>query len=220
MNVTEEQAKLAPRNVFWVYFYKANGIMCKTIFGSLYKLSQPYKLTKTKWIIVWVIMILISGCSQVSAPSVIEPTANGSESGYPSVQESYPGPASEGVQSTVQGSVSAYPAPNASIKQGPEFKINAPVRSTDKQISGTGPANVPIKLLNITQSGATIAESKIGDDGSFTIDVSGGFIAGDRIAVSLGNTQGTDINPNDFISGPGYQDFPFIGVIFDSVLVE
>jgi hypothetical protein len=104
--------------------------------------------------------------------------------------------------------------------QGPQFTINTPVNASDAQVTGKGPAGVPIKLINMSKSSELIGEVTIGSDGAFTVDASSKLIAGDRIALMLGNTAGTKFNPNDFISGPGYQDYPLIGVTFASTVVQ
>lgn len=177
--------------------------------------------TIAKWLIIGIIGLVISGCSQAAAPNVVQTSPSVTDSGYPVAQEAYPDPAaSVGAQAAAQASTDAYPDPAASVKQGPAFAINEPIKSTDTRISGTGPANVPIKIVNLTQGGSSVSETKIGADGTFTVDAAGSFGAGDRIAIMLGDTQGTNINREDFLSGPGYQDWPLVGILFDSVLVQ
>ncbi len=184
-------------------------------------LSVLSKRIIAKCLLLSFIALLVSGCSQAAAPNVVQTSPGVTNEGYPAAQaSSYPGPgASQAAHTAAQGA-DGYPAPDASVRQGPQFTLNEPIKATDTQISGTGPANVPIKLLNMTQAGSLITETTIGTDGTFNVNVNGGFGAGDRIAITLGDTQGTVINPSDFVSGPGYQDFPLIGIVFDSVLVE
>jgi len=94
------------------------------------------------------------------------------------------------------------------------------VRASDAQVTGKGPAGVPVKLINVARSSEVIGETTIGSDGVFTIKVPAKLIAGDRIALVLGNTAGTKFNQNDFLSGPGYQDYPLVGILFASTVVE
>ncbi len=94
------------------------------------------------------------------------------------------------------------------------------MKSTDVEVSGSGPAGVPIKLIDIPSGGETIAENTIGTDGTFKLDVSGKLVAGNTIALKLGSVEGTKWNPDSFLSGPGYSDMPFVGTIFDSTVVE
>jgi len=94
------------------------------------------------------------------------------------------------------------------------------VRASDAQVTGKGPAGVPVKLVNVARSAEVIGETTISNDGVFSVNVASKLIAGDRIALMLGNTAGTKFNPNDFISGPGYEDYPLVGVLFVSTVVQ
>jgi hypothetical protein len=135
------------------------------------------------------------------------PTATGA---YPAPDSAYPAP------SAVQGA-DGYPAP---LPQGPKFTIDTPVRVSDAQVTGKGPAGVPVKLINVARSSEVIGETTIGSDGVFTVKVASKLIAGDRIALMLGNTAGTKFDQKDFLSGPGYQDYPLVGILFASTVVE
>lgn len=149
---------------------------------------------------------LLAACGQQPAlsPNAAVNVTTPVAMGYPA-PDAYPNP--------------SYPSP-ASTLQGPKFTINKPVKATDTQITGTGPAGVPIRLIDVTQAGEVIAITTIRDDGSFSFDVAGKLVAGHRVALTLGDTTGTTFNPVDFISGPGYQDFPLIGILFDSAYIE
>jgi len=81
-------------------------------------------------------------------------------------------------------------------------------------------AGVPLKLVDMTSNGDTLATTTIGGDGSFTFDVGGKLTAGNRIGLVLGETAGTKFDRNDFIRGPGYMDTAFIGIVFASTEVE
>jgi hypothetical protein len=94
------------------------------------------------------------------------------------------------------------------------------VRASDAQVTGKGPAGVPIKLVNVARSGELIGETTIGSDGTFTISVPSKLTVGDRIALMLGNTAGTNVDPNDFLRGPGYQDYPLIGILLTNTAVQ
>ncbi|MDQ2999060.1 MAG: Ig-like domain-containing protein, partial [Chloroflexota bacterium] len=111
----------------------------------------------------------------------------------------------------------AYPSP---VSQGPQFTLNTPVRAADAQVTGKGPAGVPVKLISVARSGELIGETTIDNDGAFNVKVSTKLIAGDRIALMLGNTAGTKFDPKDFLSGPGYEDYPLVGVLLSSTVVE
>jgi hypothetical protein len=175
-----------------------------------------------RFLILILLGILLAACDQSpgTVPTATRPTPVGSTQApasgatatgdYPAPEGAYPAPATAQI-------IDGYPAPGT---QGPEFKLNLPVRASDAQVTGTGPAGVPIKLVNVTRSGELIGETTIGTDGAFSISIPSKLIAGDRIALMLGNTTGTNVDPNDFISGPGYQDYPLVGIMFASAVVE
>ncbi|MCS6839957.1 MAG: hypothetical protein RMJ54_14340 [Roseiflexaceae bacterium] len=104
--------------------------------------------------------------------------------------------------------------------QGPPFTIDGPVTAAGGVITGSGPAGVPIRIVNITRGAEDIATTTIGPDGRFRATIAGRVSPGDRIGIMLGDTRGTQFKREDFLSGPGYQDIPFIGVVFASILVE
>lgn len=154
---------------------------------------------------------LVAACGQQPAlsPTAAVGVPTPDAASYPAPNAAYPNPTAPLV----------YPGP-APVSQGPKFTINKPVKASDIQVTGTGPAGVPIRLIDVTQSGKVIAITTIRDDGSFSFDVAGKLVAGHRVALVLGDTTGTSFNPSDFISGPGYQDFPLIGILFDSAYIE
>ena len=179
-----------------------------------------------RWIIVFILgTLLLTGCDTLSstaptlspaASPVSTNTAAGTQvattpNAYPAPQGAYPAPQSS-------DSADAYPAPTQ--KQGPKFTLNEPIKVTDSQVSGTGPGGVTIKLIDITSGGQNLGETTIRADGNYTFDVAGKIKTGDWLAVQLGSSQSAGINPDDFLSGPGYQDTPFVGIIFVSAHVQ
>jgi len=179
-----------------------------------------------RWIIVFALgMLLLTGCDTLSSTAPTPPSAatpgstNKAEpaqtattpNAYPAPQGAYPAP--EGT-----ASAGAYPAPT--LKQGPKFTINEPIKAADSQVSGTGLSGVTIKLIDITNGGQNLNETTVGADGSYTFDVAGKLKVGDWLAIQLGSSQSAGINPQDFLAGPGYQDTPFVGIIFVSAHVQ
>ena len=175
-----------------------------------------------RFLLLALLGILLVACDQAATPKPVAtqsaqsgatqlPVSGATATGaYPAPNSAYPAPSAA---QTVDG----YPAPSA---QGPRFTLDEPVKVSDVQVTGKGPADVPIKLIDMTRSSELLGEATIGSDGVFTIKVSSKLVAGDRIALMLGNTAGTKFNPGDFISGPGYQDYPLIGVTFASTVVQ
>jgi hypothetical protein len=121
---------------------------------------------------------------------------------------------------------SGYPAPSAGgyptplpYPEGPEFTIDEPVQATDTEVTGSGPEGVPIELINITKNGAVIGRTTIEEDGTYTIAIDDEIGPRQMIGLQLGNIEGTDLDINDFMVGPGYVEYPFVGKVFTSTLV-
>jgi len=155
-----------------------------------------------RWFLLLALAALLVSCD--TAPVAPAPTA--------------PAPgATQGSGATPQA---GYPAPQEKLPQGPKFTLKIPVKASDAQVTGSGMAGVPLKLVDMTSNGDTLATTTIGGDGSFTFDVGGKLTAGNRIGLVLGETAGTKFDRNDFIRGPGYMDTAFIGIVFASTEVE
>jgi len=170
-----------------------------------------------RWIIVFALgMLLLTGCDTLSSTAPTPQSTSTAQittapNAYLAPQDAYPAP-----QSTA--SASAYPAPT--LKQGPKFTINEPIKGSDSQVTGTGLSGVTIKLIDITNGGQNLSETTVGADGSYKFDVAGKLKVGDWLAIQLGSSQSSGVNPQDFLTGPGYQDIPFVGIIFVSAHVQ
>ena len=177
-----------------------------------------------RFLLLFLLGILLVACDQAATPKPVatQPAQSGATqqpvggatatSAYPAPDSAYPAP-------TVAQGADGYPPPSA-LTQGPQFTLNTPVRASDAQVTGKGPVGVPIKLINVARSSEVIGETTIGNDGVFTVKVPAKLISGDRIALMLGNTAGTKFDPKDFLSGPGYQDYPLVGILLASTVVE
>lgn len=179
-----------------------------------------------RWYIVIVLAgTLLTACSEAPAPANT-PGPDASPAATPSPDSSapvptYPEPAyPEPAYPEPAAITSGYPAPTEIPPQGPEFNINTPVNASDIQVTGTGPADVPVRLIDLTKGGEILGETTINSDNTFTFDVGEEMQAGDRIGLILGTVEGTAFTREDFLRGPGYVDMPFVGVVFDMTIVE
>jgi len=111
------------------------------------------------------------------------------------------------------------PLDPATLPQGPLFTISLPLKAGDLVAQGTGEAGVPLRVVNVTQMASTLGQGTIGPDGKFEIRLAQPLVQGDRIGLMIGDLTGTRFQPTDFLSGPGYWDMPYIGVVFTSTLV-
>jgi hypothetical protein len=141
-------------------------------------------------------------------------------------------PAGEAAAQTTDG----YPAPQAAqapatsggypaaptevvIPEGPAFTIDEPVTSQTQTVTGTGPSGVPIRLVNITRNAEELGRTVIGDDGTFSFTVSD-LPSGENLGLMIGDLEGTEFQPIQFLRGPGYEDIPQLGILFDQVPIQ
>ncbi len=80
---------------------------------------------------------------------------------------------------------------------GPDFSINTPLTTSDTVVTGTGPAGVPIILIDASEMGELLGSTVIGEDGTFEFELSENLTEKHQIGIQLGDLTGTDLNAND-----------------------
>lgn len=170
-------------------------------------------MIKYRFMIVIVCLFLL-GMSACQSADIEATTPLPDEEAYPSFTEEKGYPAVDD---------SGYPVasePNLTFPQGPEFEISEPVAAGDTVVSGTGPANVPLKLVDVSQVGEILAETVIEEDGTFTFDLDEPLTARHLIGLQLGDLSGTDLIEADFLYSDTYYVRPLVGILFDMVTVQ
>jgi len=169
-----------------------------------------------------VLTTFIIGCTSISTPTpsteeIITSTQNLEAypiSGYPSPEGSeigYPAFPSFVAES-------AYPivTPTKDPKMnGPKFEINKPVFGGSKVVTGTGPANVPIILIDVTEMGTFLGQTTIDENGDFIFNLDEELVSYNAIGLQIGDLSETNLNYEDFIYSEDYIDRPLIGIVFD-----
>jgi len=105
-------------------------------------------------------------------------------------------------------------------KVGPDFNINEPVKTGDTIVTGTGPAGVPIQLINISEIDVVLGETVINDVGTFMFELDKPLEINVSIGIKLGNISNTSLKEEDFLYNDNYYERPYIGVLFDIVYVQ
>jgi hypothetical protein len=161
------------------------------------------------------------------AALVPTPTTVAINSAYPtplaSYSSSYPAPGLSGYAQPDK----SYPAPSASPtpRKGVEvmlvpFRIQKPVQAGATQVTGTGPANVPVTLANLSLMGEILGETTIQPDCTYTIQLSKPLEKNTWIGITFSNLKGTQWVPNDFLNpafrSEGAQQIPQVGFFFDT----
>ena len=103
------------------------------------------------------------------------------------------------------------------------FAITRPVREGDTVVRGSGPAGVPVLLVDVTFMGQNLAQTVIGPDGTFEVTLNP-LETNHRIGLMLGELAGTAWSDASF-QDPGYNgtqamQVPQVGFLFDTAFVE
>lgn len=104
-------------------------------------------------------------------------------------------------------------------KQAPDFTIDVRVLAGARQVSGSGPPNVPIRLVDVTEAGQELATTVVGVDGRFVFSLSDPLVAGHSVGLQIGDLTGTQFSYEDFVYSDRYYDRPSIGILFDMASV-
>jgi hypothetical protein len=112
--------------------------------------------------------------------------------------------------------------PGTPVKVVP-FRINKPVVDGATEVSGTGPADIPITLADITMYGDILGQTTIKSDGTFAFNLSQPIGKGHLIGVALSDLKGTKWVASNF-NDPGFRGddpnlVPLVGYFFDTVQV-
>jgi len=170
---------------------------------------------KKNILLVLICLCLLSACitnqtvQEESSPDTDAYPASSEEEGYP-------------VTEVIIKADEGYPVsePDLGYEQGPEFHINLPVSTGDQSVTGTGPAGVPIILIDVSDVGIPLGETTIEDDGTFTFTLDQLLQSGHMIGLQLGDIEGTGLEQSDFLYSETYYERPLIGILFDLVTVE
>jgi hypothetical protein len=168
-------------------------------------------------IISWIVLLLLAGCNPKS-PDAVPVTEPGDDGVPEGIEEESGYPVSPPMEMPEEG----YPIAEieSEFPQGPEFIIDRPVKASDSTVSGTGPAGVPIKLIDVSEVGVVLAETTINADGTFTFTLQDPLQSGHSIGLQLGDVENTDFNPDDFLYSDTYYERPLVGILFDLLVVE
>jgi len=103
------------------------------------------------------------------------------------------------------------PESESALRRGPDFYID-PLAAGDTSVSGTGPANIKINIVDVSWGGNVIGTGPIGLDGKFIIDVPP-IEGGNRIGIMLADLNESGLKYEDFQNNEHYQDLPMVGLL-------
>ena len=170
-------------------------------------------------ITIWITMacVVLAGCAAPVSPTLV-----------PSAVTAYPAAGGAAKPTSLPASTeSAYPVDAAPVSPLPEgvkpLTIVKPVVAGATQVTGTGPAGVPIVLQDVTFMGANLSVTVVREDGTFVFELPP-LERGHRIGVALGVLEGTRWKAEDFES-PAYRgtepmQVPSVGFYYDTAMVR
>jgi hypothetical protein len=108
-------------------------------------------------------------------------------------------------------------------RQAVPIRLNRPVVEGATEVTGTGPASLPILLQDVTFMGGKLADAVISPDGTFVFKVAP-LEKNHRIGVAVGDLTGTSWRAEDFDNslywGPESMMVPQVNFYYDTSLVN
>jgi hypothetical protein len=162
-------------------------------------------------IFVLVLAATIAGCGKKDGEPTPEPAR-------PTASESPLSPI------PAPGSESPLPASPLAAADSPiapqvmeQFKLDKPIKAGAMEVSGRGPAGIPLQAVDITSGGEILGTGVIADDGSFVIKLGVPIEENRVIGISLSVAK----DANTWVElwalrGEGARAIPQIGDFFDS----
>jgi len=124
-----------------------------------------------------------------------------------------------------QDSPLASPQPSRGEQPAVEaFRLHKPIPAGSTKVTGSGPPNVPVLLLDITATGRLLAAGVIGEDGGFELTTNEPLQSRHRIGITLGDLSTTPWEAGDFSDDGFYGDdaltVPQVGFFYDTYMVR
>lgn len=158
---------------------------------------------------VLIILFFLVSCGPSSSEETNTPNIAPSNTGY----EAPTSPDSKAYP--VPTPVRSYPVP-IPVDESKRFTIDEPLKAGSTEITGTGPANIVIKVVNISYVGENLGSGIVAEDGTFHISLSKPVEANHLIGLQLSDQE---LEPQ-FLDGPDYSNIPMVGLVLAQVIVE
>jgi hypothetical protein len=147
---------------------------------------------KHKWIILVVGAVLLVSCGGKTSPDL--------------------SPLASPLASPLHNSATS---PLPAQAEVPVFTIDEPLKQGQTTVTGTGPADVPIRIVDVTYMGEELGAGVVDQDDRFSVSVAA-LPAGHRVGIMLGDVPNRDRAQALQQSG---RDIPMIGIILASAMV-
>ena len=125
-------------------------------------------------------------------------------------------------ESPLESPLEISPLPTASRKVLEPIQIDKPIVASATEVTGHGPAGVPIQLHDVTFGGILLASGVIDHNGRFELKVEP-LEARHRIGIALGILAGTEWTAADFGEdsfGDEARTIPQVGFFYDTCMIR
>lgn len=104
-----------------------------------------------------------------------------------------------------------------------QFVLERPIDPGAEEVSGSGPPNLPIVLIDITGGGDRLAEGFIDEEGNFTLELEEPLLPARRIGLTIGDLSDSELSYDNFVDqgfyGPDAMMVPRIGIFYDTRMI-
>lgn len=150
--------------------------------------------------------------SNPSAPSTDEDSypPRSEDETAPDTMEPYPLP------TFTPQAIESYPSPEENL-ESTVFALNTPIKAGDTTVTGLGPSNVAVFLVNVTSMGETLGSATIDNNGTFSITVPP-LPANIQVGISA-DLEAAGISPSSIAQNDGALAVPLVGFYYDTAIV-
>lgn len=178
------------------------------------------KHTFAQLALIIVLSLVLAACSSAAPTATDAPPV--STEPYPAPEVYLPQTGSDaGSTGGTAPALPAYPGPGAdgSLVVVP-FCLDKPIPASAAAITGSGPAYVPIMVVDVTAGNLILGIGRIGEDGKFSLPASG-LTAGNQVGIVLGVLDGTPWTAAMFTQA-FFGDEPVTGqtIYFDTAVIQ
>jgi hypothetical protein len=113
---------------------------------------------------------------------------------------------------------------SAAVSQitGPNFELDRPILAGATEVSGAGPIELTVMIVDMTMMGKHLGSGTIGPDGRFVISLVEPVIENHVIGIQV--VADREFTPEDIEElltrqGPGFKNYPQVGEALDTVIV-
>lgn len=204
------------------------------------------RILPARWLAILILiagLLLVVGCGPAEGPDradnendagqvpAVDTPSQGSDDSEPGDAGAYPAPAQAANENAGEGypppqepptvvhpaQSDAYPAPTVEL-DGVPLTVNRPVPPGATVVTGEGPPNLNIYIVDMTHMGIMLGSGLIGEDGKYAVNVTP---LEENVRIGVSTDSALSGVPDEGIRpGEGGFSVPQVGYFYDSVVVR